>query len=152
MGTQAGIGGCHFPWRHLETWTLLMMWYPGSQKKWMVLFWGKPRHGDGSQRKPPCSGTRGWVQLLSRPVETQRGVIKATCLKKEGKKRWHSCFVLFTAWAFCKEKHNIQGERVIDDEWHWCTAGRQLGDPEGLQRIRSVFTAYCFPSNSDLLV
>lgn len=68
-GLQAGIGGCHLPWWHLDTRTL--MWYPGSQNKWMELFWGKPRHGDGSQRKPPCSGTRGWVQLFSRPAEAQ---------------------------------------------------------------------------------
>lgn len=68
-GMQAGIGGCHLPWWHLDTRTL--MWYPGSQNKWIELFWGKPRHGDGSQRKPPCSGTRGWVQLFSRPAEAQ---------------------------------------------------------------------------------
>lgn len=30
----------------------------------MMLFWGKPRQGEGSQRKPPCSGTRGWEQFL----------------------------------------------------------------------------------------
>lgn len=26
MGMQAGTGGCHLPWRHLETYTLLLMW------------------------------------------------------------------------------------------------------------------------------
>uniref|UniRef100_A0A0E9UMN0 Uncharacterized protein n=1 Tax=Anguilla anguilla TaxID=7936 RepID=A0A0E9UMN0_ANGAN len=30
----------------------------------MVLFCGKPRQGEGSQRKPPCSGTMGWLQLF----------------------------------------------------------------------------------------
>lgn len=78
MGTQAGIGGCHFPWRHLETRTLLI-WYPGSQKRWMVLLWGNPRHGVGSQRNPPCSGTRGWEQLLNRPVETQPRFDETKC-------------------------------------------------------------------------
>ncbi len=91
IGMQAGIGGCHLPWRHLDTRILLLMWNPGSQKKWMVLFWGKPRHGDGSQRKPPCSGTRGWVQLLSRPVKTQNHSVERIFNSS------HS-FVLFVHW------------------------------------------------------
>ena len=74
---QAGIGGTHFPWRHLEMAILLLMWKPGSQKKRMELLWGKPWQGDGSQRKPPCSGTRGWVQLLSLPAETQNTEMRA---------------------------------------------------------------------------
>lgn len=72
LGTQAGIGVCHLPWRHLEMRVLVLKWYPGSQKKWMELLWGNPRHGDGSQRKPPCSGTRGWEQLPSRPAENNK--------------------------------------------------------------------------------
>lgn len=84
MGMQAGIGGIHLPCRHLEAVTLLLMWYPGSQKKWMLLFWGKPWHGDGLQRNPPCSGTRGWVQLLSRPVQTQKVAVRANLRSKGG--------------------------------------------------------------------
>lgn len=82
MGKHLGMGGCHFPWRHLEMRILLLMWYPGSQKKRMLLFWGKPRHGDGSQRKPTCSGTRGWVQLLSRPGEREKRKKRTTRWKQ----------------------------------------------------------------------
>lgn len=37
MGTQADMGGCHFPWRHLEN-DGVLSWYPDSQKRRMVVF------------------------------------------------------------------------------------------------------------------
>lgn len=69
IGTQGGMGDNHFPRWHLEMGLLMAVWYPGSQKTRMTVLCGKPRQGDGSQRKPPCSGTRGWEQLYSLPAE-----------------------------------------------------------------------------------
>lgn len=79
MGMQADMGGPHFPLRHLDSEVLI--WYPDSQKRRMVVLWGKPWHGEGSQRKPPYSGTRGWVQFIL-PAEKQNSDEKGPCFSK----------------------------------------------------------------------